>query len=147
VTTVTYSLPLLGSGFQRRTFRFLSSPTILGLSYHLLTATAHNDSPRNYLIHSPTNQVTNSTDHLNSALTILPITSWHGPHRKYRSPVTVYGSLPSNGCCIVFRYRFASSQAFVDYAEIEHDNPVLSQSLPRPSINSCRFINSNLHFV
>jgi hypothetical protein len=49
---VTSSLPLLGSGLQRRTFPFLlGSRTVPGLSYQLLTATAHND----WLTHSPAN--------------------------------------------------------------------------------------------
>jgi hypothetical protein len=42
MSTVTSSLPLLGSGFQRRTFIFLWVPEWSpGLSYQLLTAAAH----------------------------------------------------------------------------------------------------------
>jgi hypothetical protein len=44
VSIVTCSLPLLCSGFQRRTFRSLSVPELSPcLSYQLLTAAAHND--------------------------------------------------------------------------------------------------------
>jgi hypothetical protein len=41
--TVTSSLPLLGSSFQRRIFHPLGSQTVPGLSYQHLTATAHNN--------------------------------------------------------------------------------------------------------
>jgi hypothetical protein len=42
--TITSSLPLLGSGFQRRTFPFLWVPQrVPDISYQLLTATAHKD--------------------------------------------------------------------------------------------------------
>jgi hypothetical protein len=51
VCTPTSSLPLLGSGFQQRTFPFLwASELSPCLSYQLLTATEHQRS------HSPTNQ-------------------------------------------------------------------------------------------
>jgi hypothetical protein len=43
VSTVTSSLPLLGSAFQRRTFPLpLGSRNVLGLCYHLPIETAHN---------------------------------------------------------------------------------------------------------
>jgi hypothetical protein len=40
---VASSLPLLGNGVQRRTFRFLCSRTVPGLRYRLPTATAQNN--------------------------------------------------------------------------------------------------------
>jgi hypothetical protein len=41
---------------------------------------------------------------LNSSLTLLLITSRHGPYRKHRSSVLVYGLLPSNGRWIVSHF-------------------------------------------
>jgi hypothetical protein len=58
-----------------------------------LTATAHHGWTATVL--SPTNQPINRLSEI-----VLPITSRHGPRRKHRSSVAVYGPLRSNGRCI-----------------------------------------------
>jgi hypothetical protein len=97
VSTVTFSLPLLGSGFQRRTFSFLWIPELSpGLSYQLLTVIAHNDWTSAVL------------------WLVLHITSRHGPRSKHCCPhlphccvrvcwgdhVIATEPLPSNGPCL-----------------------------------------------
>jgi hypothetical protein len=51
--------------------------------------------------HLPTNSFHSTNWLTNSSLTVLLISSLHGPHRKHRSSVAVYGLMPSNGCCLV----------------------------------------------
>jgi hypothetical protein len=46
---------------------------------------------------SVTRQPTNSTNWTRPSLTGLLVTSRHGPHRKHRCSVAVYGPLPSKG--------------------------------------------------
>jgi hypothetical protein len=100
--THTSSPPLLGSGFQRRTFPFpLGSQTVPFLIYQLLTTTATTTEPQqfsNLLTQSLTKQPTQVT-----LLTLLLKASRHGPCRKHRSSVSVYGPLPSylfRGICV-----------------------------------------------
>jgi hypothetical protein len=90
--TLVSSLPLLGSGLQRRKFPFLCVPKLFPcLRDQLLIETAHNDWTAAVLLlsHSVANQLT------------LLVTSQHGPHKKHHSPVVVYGPLPGNGRCTV----------------------------------------------
>jgi hypothetical protein len=55
-----------------------------------------------WLTHSVTHQPTNSKwlTQLSELISVLLITSWHGPHRKHCSSIAVYGPLPSNGCLL-----------------------------------------------
>jgi hypothetical protein len=55
-----------------------------------------------WVTHKPTN---NSTDWTPSSITVLLITSRHGPQRKHRSPVDFYGPLPSDGRCLTVSRR------------------------------------------
>jgi hypothetical protein len=91
--SVTSSLSLLVSGFQRQTFPLpLGSQTVPSLSYQLLTATAHKDW--NPAVISLTHKPTYSTD---SSLVLL-IQPQHGPRKNHRSSVAVQ-LLPWN-CCV-----------------------------------------------
>jgi hypothetical protein len=114
VSTVTSSLPLFGSGFQRRTFPFLRVPELspasaTSFSQQQLTATEP-QRLSNSLTHqtNSTQSLTNRltplhwlTDWTHSSLTALFIISRHGPHRKYRSSVAAYGPFLSNGRYLV----------------------------------------------
>jgi hypothetical protein len=76
VSTLTSSLPLLGSGFQRRTFLFLCDPELSScLTYQLTTTEPQQFS--NYLT-TPTN----STKLNRLSVTVQLIISSHEPHRK-----------------------------------------------------------------
>jgi hypothetical protein len=98
VSTVTSLLPLLGSGFQRRTFTSLWVPELspasaTSFSQQQLTKIERqqsSNSPNNYSsLHS-----THSTD--STSLSVLLITSRHGPHRKLRSSVAVFNCFRGN---------------------------------------------------
>jgi hypothetical protein len=88
VLTVTSSLPLLGSGFQKRTIPFLWVPE---LSWAPASSSSQQLSPSGYL----TNTSTNSQNE--SPLTCPAYNIWARTAQKHRSCVALYGTLSSNG--------------------------------------------------